>query len=178
MTAPDLIEPVIGFRQWRLAGEELQSLSCEERWPAATHVARCLVAEHGDEPPPVADCTCGIYAWYVPRPRTASAGTPDYVAGAVVLWGAIELHATGMRAERCRIVALALPLFGRKRDRVQRIARRLGIAAVPHRALLAAAAEHGAPLPETLNPRRVPAVAGPWPGTRAWQHSTGPSSTA
>jgi hypothetical protein len=166
--APDFIEPVIGFRQWRLVGDELRSLACDERWPEPTRVARCLVADHGDEAPPVADCTCGIYAWYVPRPRTASAGTPDYVSGAVVLWGGIELHITGMRAERCRIVALELPFYGRKRARVLAAARRLGVAAVPHRGLQAAAAEHGAALPQTLHPRSVPVVVGPWPGTRAW----------
>jgi hypothetical protein len=162
--APDFVEPVIGFRQWRLAGEELRSLARDEVWPQATHVARCPVTDHDA---PAGDCTCGIYAWYVPRPRTASAGTADYVSGAVVLWGAIELHVTGMRAERCRIVALALPLFGAKRARVLAVARRLGVAAVPHRALRTAAAERGAALPPTLRPWSVPAVAGPWPGTRA-----------
>jgi hypothetical protein len=166
--APDFIEPVIGFRQWRLAGDELCSLNCDERWTTATREAHCLVADHGDETAPVGDCTCGLYAWYVPRPRTSAAGTRDYVSGAVVLWGEIEMHVTGMRAQFCRVVALELPLYGRKRARVLAAARALGVAAVPHRALRAAAAEHGAELTQTQHPRSVPVVAGPWPGTRAW----------
>jgi hypothetical protein len=162
--APDLIAPVIGFRQWRLIDDGLSSLTREVRWPGGTLTARCDAGGHGHEPPPAADCSCGIYAWYAPSPRTASAGTPDYVTGAVVLWGAIELHATGMRAERCRIVALALPLSRwRKRDRLLRVARRLEVPAVPHRALWTVARDHGATIPRALRPPREWASLGQGP---------------
>jgi hypothetical protein len=77
--APDLIEPVIGFRQWRMAGEGLLSIACDERWPEATLVARCVaggnLGAHPDRAAPVSDCSCGIHAWYEPCPRTASAPT-------------------------------------------------------------------------------------------------------
>jgi hypothetical protein len=165
--APDLIEPVIGFRQWRLLDDGLWSLNCDERWRAAVFAARCLVAEHGDEPPPVGGCSCGVYAWYTPPPRGASAATREYVTGAVVLWGAIEAHATGMRAQYCRIVALSLPLFARKREQVVAVARRLGVAAVPHRGLRGVAIQHGAPLPSALRPRTVPGLVLPWSGAPA-----------
>jgi hypothetical protein len=150
VSAPDLIELVIGYRQWRLDGEELRSITRDDLWPGPELVARCPVHLH-DAPGP--GCTCGVYARYEPIPRTASAS--DYVAGAVVLWGAIELHGNGMRAERCRIVALALPLsrWG-KRDRILRVAGRLGVPAVPSRRLRAVAREHGAPVPRSLRPPR------------------------
>jgi hypothetical protein len=155
--APDLIEPVIGFRQWRMAGEGLLSIGCDERWPEATLVARCRAGAnsgaHPDQVAPVLDCSCGMHAWYEPCPRTASAATRDWVAGAVAMWGAIELHGSGMRAQHCRIVALALPLsrWG-KRERLVDMARRLGVPAVCHRDLKIVAARHGAPVPVGLRP--------------------------
>ena len=150
--APDLIRPLIGFRQWRLARDGgLRSLVYDEPWPSATMTARCRVAAH--EEAPVEDCTCGVYAWYRPCPLTSSCATRDLVAGAVVVWGAVELHATGMRAQCCRVVALALPLSrGRKRRRVCAAAERLGVPVVPHRALPWIANAHGGPVPDALKP--------------------------
>ena len=55
-----------------------------------------------------------------PTPRGASALTPDLVGGAVALWGQIELHAHGMRAQHAMVVALALPFsWGAKRRRIR-----------------------------------------------------------
>jgi hypothetical protein len=151
--APDLIHPVLGFRQWRLTEEGLWSLHWEQHWAEPTQVARCYAGGHDGTPAPVGGCSCGVYAWYSPSPRTGAVGS--YVTGAVVLWGAIELHATGMRAEHCRIVALALPFSrGPKRDRLMTSARRLGVPAVPYRALRRVAGEHGAPIPRQLRPPR------------------------
>jgi hypothetical protein len=149
MSAPDLIEPIVGFRQWRLCEDGLRSLACDYVWPAAEIWATCL---DGGHPAPEHACACGIYAWYAPCPLTASAA--DYVAGALVLWGRVELHATGMRGERARIVALALPLsHGRKRRRLIAVAACFGVPAVPHRALTPIARLHGAPMPKALRPR-------------------------
>ena len=151
--APDLVAPVIGFRQWRLAADGLRSIGFEEMWRQPVVVARCLVGGHPQETPPASHCSCGIYAWYDPCPRTASAPTRNHVAGAVVLWGAIELHRSGMRAQYSRIVALALPLSRwAKHDRVVETARRFGIPAVRHRELGGLAAQHGAPVPTELRP--------------------------
>ena len=161
--APDLITPVVGYRQWRMGRTGLLSVTCDEPWPQATMTARCLAGGDRDRHPrlqaPASACSCGIHAWYAPCPRTASALTRDYVAGAVVLWGAIELHASGMRAERCRIVALVLPPSRwRKRDRLVAIARRLGLPAVRHRDLEAVAGLHGAPIPAEMRPPPSPVV--------------------
>lgn len=109
-TAPDLIDPVIGFRQWRLEGDRLRSPYCNVSWKQPELAAWCPLETHDQSTTPNPACTCGIYAYYEPCPRTASAGTRDLVSGAVVLWGGIELHGNGMRAAHCRIVALTLPL--------------------------------------------------------------------
>lgn len=155
--APDLIAPVVGFRQWRMGPTGLLSVTCDEEWPHTSMTARCLAGRHPRLQAPASACSCGIYAWYTPCPRTASAPTWDYVAGAVVLWGAVELHASGMRAQRCRIVALVLPLSRwRKRDRLVGIAERLGVPAVRHHDLKMVADRHGASIPAAMRPRPLP----------------------
>ena len=146
--APDLFRPLVGFRHWRLASGGLRSLVCDVAWPAATLTARCHAGGHHTHPP-VGECSCGIYAWYRPCPVRHS----EVVAGAVVLWGDVELHTGGMRAQHCRVVALALPLSrGRKRRRVCAVAERLGVPVVPHRALTRVVHALGAPVPDALKP--------------------------
>jgi hypothetical protein len=161
-SAPDLIHPVIGFRQWRLDDDGLASLIMDYRWRGAECVAACSANTHPPAEAPVNGCVCGVYAWYDPCPRTASA--PDYVAGVVVLWGRVELHATGMRAQHARVVALALPVsrWG-KRRRVMAMAERLSVPALPHGALKPVALVYGKPVPPNLRPPRSWATAGTQP---------------
>jgi hypothetical protein len=165
-TAPDLVHPVIGFRLWRIDDAGLRSLYHDERWSRGRQTARCAagrLAEH-DEPSPAHTCTCGLYAWYEPCPRLAWAGSDSLVGGAVVLWGQIELHGTGMRAQHVMIVALALPLtHGAKRRRIVSVADSLEAEAVPARRLAAVANRHGEPVPYELKPRCAP----PRPGALA-----------
>jgi hypothetical protein len=148
--APDLITAVIGFRQWRVVGDELWSVRADDRWRRGVHTAHC--PEHGHIAP-ANGCTCGIYAWYAPTPRGASALTSDLVGGAVALWGQVELHAHGMRAQHAMVVALALP-FSRwaKRRRIRAVAADLEVAAVPARRLRAVALEHGDIIPRRMRP--------------------------
>lgn len=153
--APDLITAVIGFRQWRMRGIELWALRAPDRWRPGVQTAHCaLDGSHGPEP--AKGCTCGIHAWYTPPPRGASAATADLVAGAVALWGTIELHAHGMRAEHAMVVALALPFSrGSKRRRLLAAADALEVLAVPARKLKAAALEHGELMPGWMIPPDV-----------------------
>jgi hypothetical protein len=151
--APDLIHPVAGYRQWRIHDGELRSVHTWDLWRAGAMTARCHANKAHAEPPPVKDCSCGFYARYAPFARTASAGTPDLVAGAVALWGRLELHPHGMRAEHAQILALALPVLpGPKRRRVIRVAQALGIPAVPARRLRAVALRQASPIPKAMRP--------------------------
>ena len=160
-SAPDLVEPIVGFRQWRLHGRTLSSLFSDVHLPRTELRARCAVGGHDRESAPSSTCSCGIYAYYDPCPRTASAATPDLVGGVVVLWGRVELHATGMRAEHARVVALELPLSrGRKRSNLVEVAERLGVPAVPHRELRPVGTRHGSALHRSLRPRRTWAASG------------------
>jgi hypothetical protein len=82
-----------------------------------------------------------------------ASATRDLVAGAVALRGAVEVHATGMRGQCVRIVALTLPITrGRKRMELAVTAGELGIELVPHRHLIAPAMAHGTPVPKGLRP--------------------------
>jgi hypothetical protein len=157
LAAPDLVRPLIGFRQWRLHDRALYSIWTDDPWPGGLLRARCRgsfdcyagMCAAGNP-----DCTCGVYAWHRQVPIGASP-TRDLVAGAVALWGAIEIHATGMRAQFARIVTLALPVTrARKRLELAIAAGELSVNLVPHRHLLAAAMAHGTPVPPILRPRR------------------------
>ena len=149
-SAPDLITAVIGFRQWRLVGTGLWSFRADDRWHRGVHTAHCPVHLHVA---PANGCTCGIYAWYAPTPRGASALTPDLVGGAVALWGQVELHAHGMRAQHAMVVALALPFsWGAKRRLIRAAAADLEVPAVPARRLRAAALQHGDVIPRRMRP--------------------------
>ena len=143
------------------------------RWQRGDHTARCLAVVRHQDPPPAKGCACGFYARYTPPPRGASAATSDLVAGAVALWGRIELHAHGMRAEHARVVALALPYsLGVKRARTVAAAAALGIPAVPARRLVDAAVEHGAVIPRSMQPPDVMPNKRKAPGSRGRRSST------
>jgi hypothetical protein len=159
LLAPDLVEPVIGFRQWCIDHEALRSVYVRSPWPTAELAAECAAGRHDPDSVPAADCSCGIYAYYRPCPRTASVAS-DYINGVVVLWGRLELHVGGIRASHARVVALEAPLFGgRKRRRVDELAERLGVAVVTHRGLWSAALEQGLPVPADMRPKRSDALA-------------------
>jgi hypothetical protein len=153
--APDLTVLLVGFRQWRLADGVLRSVYDGTAWTEGRMTAQC---DRGHNPAevPAKDCSCGVYAYYDPLPRTSSATTPDLVGGAVVLWGRIEAHIYGLRGEHAQIVALELPLSrGRKRRAVVDVAERLGVPAVPHRLLKATALEHGEILAPAHRPKKT-----------------------
>jgi hypothetical protein len=147
---------VIGYRQWRLRNGALHSMWTDDRWDGGELAARCRAALFDETPGPDGApdplCTCGVHAWHRQVPLGASVGR-ELVAGAVALWGPIQVHASGMRGRCARIVALALPLTrGRKHLELAIAAGELGIELVPHRHLAVAAMAHGAPVPATLLP--------------------------
>jgi hypothetical protein len=146
--APDLIEPVVGFRNWRVIDGALTSPYAGTVWHEALICARCLGGAH---PAPDPDCDCGVSAYHEPQLRFS---TVDFrgVSGIVTLWGRVELHPDRMRAEYARVEALAL--YGRwsarQRSAVTAIARRLGTDLVDLREQAEAAAAYGAAVPPAL----------------------------
>ena len=162
--APDVVGPIVGFRQWVVVGDEIYSPLARTAWGDEPMHAQCLArcrragglwrrpSEHGG-PAPDPECVCGIYALFAPE-SLRRRDRLSRVSGAVVVWGRLEVHDAGMRAEYARIVALALP-GGRHRgaDRVvSSLAQRLSVQAVPQARIQAAALVHGDPLPAVLTP--------------------------
>jgi hypothetical protein len=166
LRAPDLTAPVVGFRAWRMIGGELLSPYIPCRWEGRVMHALCYpanrslmkgrgwLAEPHASPHPA--CKCGIYAYHRPGTQTYF-GEWEWTEGIVTVWGRIEAHADGLRAEHARVEALGLPSEtepDRRRSAVV-IAERLGVPLVPRAELEPAAATFGAPLPATLLPRRA-----------------------
>lgn len=128
MRVPDAIEPIVGWRCWRISdspdGLVLLSACRPTRWaPGWPIESRC--EQHG-HPVPGRACTCGIYAAaepilpvdYLPPHVKATAtirtqallGYDVVMAvGRVALWGTVVECSFGWRAERGYPVELAIP---------------------------------------------------------------------
>ena len=126
--APDLIEPVVGFRNWRIlrtgpALGELSSPYFPVAWSEPVIRAECRrwrTPEALLDTPHVApqsECGCGIRAYHTP---TGEFSKVDYraVSGIVTVWGRIEIGADEMRAELARVEALALYSRWSRRQRM------------------------------------------------------------
>lgn len=161
--APDLIEPVVAFRSWRVVDGRLRSVYLPHFWTERDATARCLHSQAPDAGAPRSaapgheapdrGCTCGIYAYYRPD---LNFPTVDHqgVAGIVSLWGAIEVHDEGMRAQHARIEALALysRWTTRQIEAVRGVAADLGIDLVDLDEIEDAAHRYGAPIAPELVP--------------------------
>jgi hypothetical protein len=161
--APDLLAPVVGYRAWRILGDRLLSPYIPCRWDGPLMHAACFPANRrlvfgdgwvdGHHASPHPECQCGIYAYHRPGAQ-AYFGEFEWTEGIVTVWGRIEAHAKGLRAEHARVEALALPdqRTSARREAIEAIAARLGVPAVPRASLETVATEFGAPLPPSLLP--------------------------
>lgn len=160
--APDFVEPLIAFRSWRVVDGALTSPYVPQRWDASVVEAHCHRGgverfRHSDEllpyehVSPHPECRCGIHAYF--EPRSAVAGV-DYrrVLGIVAVWGHVEVHPEGLRAQFAQVRALGdSPGFsGWHRADVAAIAEQLDVPFVSEQSLAARAAEFGSQLPERL----------------------------
>ena len=161
--APDLIEPIVAFRSWRVVDGRLRSVHLPEFWTQRDMTARCLYADAPDADAPRAaaarhaspdrGCTCGIYAYYEPD---LNFPTVDHrgVAGIVSVWGAVEVHDEGMRAEHARVEALALysRWTTRQIEAVRSVASELDVDIVDLDDIVDAARRYGQPITPALVP--------------------------
>jgi hypothetical protein len=160
---PDLIEPIVAFRSWRVIDGRLRSVYLPHFWEERQVTATCMCAESPDADArrtaapdhavPDRGCTCGIYAYYAPDKNFP---TVDHqgVAGIVSLWGSIEVHDEGMRAEHARLEALALysRWTTRQIDAVRNVAAELGVDLVDLDDIEEAARHYGQPITPELVP--------------------------
>jgi hypothetical protein len=155
VTAPDLVAPVVAFRAWRVVAGQLLSPYIPCRWDGPVMHAECYPANRAlqfgrgwldaphDAPHP--SCQCGIHAYHRPGAQ-AYYGEFDWVEGIVSVWGNIEVHREGLRAEHARVLALS------RRPGAQAISARLGVDLVERDDLETAAARYGGRLPASLVP--------------------------
>jgi hypothetical protein len=127
--APDLIEPVAGWRLWtvvrRRDGLCLSSVARDALWPAGRSLEACCQL-HGHAAPH-GGCACGIHALRRPGELFRCLGwivappTP-YVVGLVDLWGRVVECERGWRAERAYPRSLAVVASGRDERAVREVA--------------------------------------------------------
>lgn len=128
-----------GVRAWSLlvdgagSGDFLGAIGRDVVWPRGRPMeARCVP---GGEPPrhraPQPGCTCGIYSHHPHRAVEALVGYRDHdsVLGVVEVWGRIEVHEDGFRAQRARPLALIADASSPAayRRRVRRVAMGYGV---------------------------------------------------
>jgi hypothetical protein len=100
--APDGIEPIVGWRYWRVDGSVLGSLTRNTPWsPLRGFQAGCrLTDRHGPVPDP--GCNCGVYAAR-DLPTLQAMATPSVryplAVGKVALWGRIIPAERGYRSQ-------------------------------------------------------------------------------
>lgn len=108
MSAPDLIEPIYGWRAWRISrtvdGLRLCSIIYDDVWtPNEAFTATCQASSHSSGAPDTS-CACGVYA------SRSSGAAKRYATGRndglfigraigiVALWGLVFAGADGWRA--------------------------------------------------------------------------------
>ena len=149
-------EPLIAYRSWKLPADGLLPLTRgDEPWePGATRAAcdgRPGTFDHPRDDVPHRDCTCGWYAHYRAPAIVACRGAT--VVGAIQVWGAIELHEDGLRAEHARPVAFTAPVHDLAlRTRLAAVAAEHSAIVVAPGELAAAASEFGSTLPAEEQP--------------------------
>lgn len=172
--APDLLEPIIGFRLLRLeSGGKLVSpfwglprqvfkrrnkAICRLRGRLSPARWFAYGRRHPkDDPVPSPQCGCGLYAYHT-RERALegqqTSGRPGkYVLAIARAQGTLEAYQDGFRAEELELVALAPIDPAWRGPEAQQAAARLGIAYHPSTIQLEdVASEYGEPLPERLRP--------------------------
>lgn len=165
-SAPLFVLPVLGFRVWKLtidgsllprAVSALEHLNVEP-WRRGRNDARCVYVGISREPHAVPGerCDCGLHAHHEVGQLRRPSRTEDLLLGAVVAWGALQVHRTGFRAEHAQVVALAAPESSRLAAPARAAAERYGVPLVAYDELDRYVATHGAQLPNSVRPTRWP----------------------
>jgi hypothetical protein len=159
---PDLLDPVYAFRDWRITPDGLASPRTGVLWSSPVLTAEChpRTAESLLRPPhsaPGRDCSCGIHGYFRPGYETSKV---DYrgVTGIISVWGEVELHQDGVRAQFARVEALGVYArwTRRQKDAVNDVAGDLGVDVVDLRDLEEAAARYATAVPDDLVPAPAP----------------------
>jgi hypothetical protein len=171
VNAPDLIEPVLGYRVWRVRDGLLHPWCQHGPWlPGDPRAAQCLSAGT-THAAPAPGCHCGFHALHSLDAKLGSYSVREYattadgrhmgvlgrvegwvgwVGGAVVAWGRLEVHRNSFRAEYANPIAL---IRAPNERMCHEVARRYSCELVPIEDLEELAFRYGSLVPETLRPR-------------------------
>jgi hypothetical protein len=156
--APDLVEPVLGFRAFEVGADLLLQSPWMHGWVWRPGVvtARCrqthLMVWGVTHVAPGRNCTCGLYGYRELDRRLAKG---DWCVAAIAAWGEMELHESGFRAQHACAVALAAPARAGldERELISRTAERYGVNAVPLRKLAEEGRRYAQPVATASRPR-------------------------
>lgn len=156
--APDLIEPLVGWRVWHAtedaSGTFLSSVFHRAVWPpGAPLVATCRCMrlrvwpfKRAVHDAPAVGCSCGIYAAgvtivraYLPDEFAGTGALP--VIGEVSLWGSVHEHERGWRATFAYPKSLFVPTAGLDSERLTGLLAHLGRYGIPVHAVAGASAD-------------------------------------
>ena len=155
---PDLLAPLSAFRDWRVAADGLYSPRTGVPWVTRVMRAECRpqTAENLVRPrhrAPGHECGCGIHAYFEPSDEASKVSCAG-VSGIVSVWGDVEIHAAGLRAEFARVEALGVYSRWTERQKaaVERIAASLDVDVVDLYDLDGAADRYASPVLASLVP--------------------------
>jgi hypothetical protein len=133
--APDFIEPVVGWRAWRIGGsfEEPSLLGAfhMQTWPPLEPVAAVCRALRfpwrAAHAAPEERCACGVHGaqfehFAAGYPSMAPPGLYFPVLGPVAMWGKIVVTRFGWRGEFAYPQRLYVPIVGRRLHLTRRLA--------------------------------------------------------
>lgn len=107
-----MIQPVLGWRIWKLRSGRLESWAVDYTWEPGENRARCLAPNRrACDASPGQHCQCGFWAIWSPRRCMAracgAAEPPWHIMGLISGWGTVALHdREGFRAECAAIRCL------------------------------------------------------------------------
>lgn len=103
---PDLAQSVSVFRTWSWDSDQKRLISAyaKEGWQKHMQAVCKKGVEHIA---PQKDCSCGLYGFYEYDSALDYSQKTDIVIGICNVWGKIEAHEKGLRAQHAQIVALS-----------------------------------------------------------------------
>lgn len=158
--APDLIDPVLGFRAFEVGPDRLLRSPRVKGWvwKPGRVTARCRqtrLTGWVTHIAPGRNCTCGLYA-YSELDRRLEDG--PWCIAAIAAWGEMELHQSGFRTQHACAVALAaapdVDLAGR--ELIVDTAEHYGVGAVPLRKLSEEGSRFARPISTVLTQPKRP----------------------
>jgi hypothetical protein len=161
LLAPDLTEPLVGFRGWNLDDEYLVGPFKYARWGRITQAFCDVKSWPKHKLIPDEECQCGLYSYFdsgsIHRTGWMGVAYGGKIRGAVVSTGRVGLHEHGLRSQKARIVCLveekkSVEYLGGVHE-FRALASRYNVPVVGPDALEDFAYEYGTPVPDVMMER-------------------------